>query len=276
MNSQPYSIGVFFLTAKCNMRCRFCITDNGLSSMRYDQALRLLDVASARGIGSLVLGGGEPFTWKPDVLRLAGVAKGRGFVLQVGTNGLHLPEGYERLDCVDRYVLPLDARDAASHNRMRVCAGSHHAIILDRLDTLRSAGKEVTVSTVLTSKNVAELPELARYLAAYVRGGGRLHAWHLYRFIPQGRGGAVNAAALDLAEDAYDAACAGVKAMDLPFTIYKRKDMRHSKTVDFFWHEGEKLCTGSEVWGGLQDRAQSASSATLAMAANCGRDSRAI
>ena len=48
---------------------------------------------------------------------------------------------------------------------------------------------------------------------------------------------------------AYDVACAQVKAMNLGFTIYKRKDMRHSKTVDFFWYEGEQIKVGSEVWG---------------------------
>jgi hypothetical protein len=40
-----------------------------------------------------------------------------------------------------------------------------------------------------------------------------------------------------------------MKAMDLGFTIFKRRDMRHSRTVDFFWYVGDRLVVGSEVWG---------------------------
>ena len=32
-------------------------------------------------------------------------------------------------------------------------------------------------------------------------------------------------------------------------TVYKRPDMRHSRTVDFFWNRNGAVVTGSEVWG---------------------------
>ena len=248
MPKQACSIGVLFLTPLCNMSCTFCITDDALSTMRCDQALRLLDFVAARSINSLVIGGGEPFMWPHGVLRLAREAKRRGFVVQVGTNGLAMPAGYEYTDAVDRYVLPLDAPDAATHNRLRKCEGGHHRVILDRLERLAQAGKEVTVSTVVNAQNLHGLPDLGRFLQAYAARGGRLHAWHLYRFIPEGRGGAVNAHRLRLSEKTYDEACAEVKDMRLGFTIYKRKDMRHSKTVDFFWYSAEEIVVGSDMW----------------------------
>jgi len=249
MGDGLYSIGVIFLHPGCNMRCSFCVTDDTFSAMRYDQALRLLDFVKARSIDSVVLGGGEPFTWEPGVVRLAREAKDRCFIVQAGTNGLALPEGYERLDCIDRYVLPLDGADEATHNSLRHCSGGHHRIILGRLARLREAGKAVTISTVVTARNIGQLCALGHFLADYASSGAHLHAWHLYQFIPEGRGGAVNAKALRVDEPAYDAACAEVKAMDLGFTIYKRKDMRHSQSVDFFWYEGERIVVGSEVWG---------------------------
>jgi len=245
----PYSIGVIFLHPGCNMRCSYCVTEDSFSSMRQDQALGLLDFVAERAINTLVLGGGEPFTWAPGVVALAGEAKRRGFVVQVGTNGVALPEGYEHSEAIDRYILPLDAADAATHNRFRRYAGNHHGLICERLDRLNAAGKAVTVSTVVTAQNIDSLAALGVFLADYTLGGGRLHAWHLYRFIPEGRGGARHAKTLWVDEEAYHEACAVVKAMDLGFRIYKRRDMRHSATVDFFWYEGERIVVGSEVWG---------------------------
>jgi MoaA/NifB/PqqE/SkfB family radical SAM enzyme len=217
--------------------------------MRGDQALGLLDTLARRGIDNLVLGGGEPFTWEPGLLPYAEIAKRRGFFVQVGTNGVALPDKTEHSPWVDRFVLPLDGPCAEVHDRLRHYKDSHFRLIRDRMARLRDAGKSITVSTVVTAWNIDTLSELGVLLADEVLAGMRLHAWHLYRFIPEGRGGRVHAAQLNVTETEYEAACAEMKAMDFGFTIFKRKDMRHSKTVDFFWYEGEALRIGSQVWG---------------------------
>lgn len=246
------SIGVVLLHPGCNMKCSFCVTGSDLSAMRLDQALGLFDMAEARGMDNLVLGGGEPFTWGPGVLRYAQAAKERGFFVQIGTNGIALPEGFESNPSVDRYVLPLDGADAGGHDRVRHFGGGHFDLVRGRMARLREAGKPMTVSTVVTAWNIDALAEIAVLLADEVLAGARLHAWHLYRFIPEGRGGRRNAEALWVEEEPYDEACAGVKDRGLGFTIFKRKDMRHSKTVDFFWYEGESLRVGSQVWAGTE------------------------
>lgn len=249
MHNQSRSIGVLFLHPGCNMSCSFCVTEDGFSTMRFDQGIVLLKRLRASGFDNVVLGGGEPFTWPFNVVRLAAEAKLLGFVTQVGTNGIALPPDYATVSGIDRYVLPLDAVSSTIHNQLRRYAGDHHSLILDRLACLLMAGKSVTVSTVVNAENIDGLPALGSFLADYVLGGGRLHAWHLYRFIPSGREGGRNASRLYVTEADYLGACAEVKGMDLGFTIYRRQDMRHSRTVDFFWYEGERLVAGSEVWG---------------------------
>ncbi len=243
------TIAVLMLHPGCNMTCRFCVTENSMASMRFDQALHVLDVAHARGARNLVLGGGEPFTWPPDVTLLAHEAKQRGFFVQAGTNGVALPPGFAHHPCFDRYVLPLDGACAETHNHLRRHPSGHFDLIRARIAQLSASGKPMTLSTVVTARNLLELPALAALLADDVISGARLHAWHLYRFIPSGRGGAKHAASLWVSEAEYDAACAEVKAMGLGFTIFKRKDMRHSRTVDFYWYETNGLRVGSEVWG---------------------------
>ncbi len=242
------SIAVLMLHPGCNMSCSYCVTENSMSSMRYEQALHVLDEAARRRIGNVVLGGGEPFTWRPGAMRLAREAKRRGFVVQIGTNGAAPPPGYERAEAVDRYVLPLDAATASAHDALRHYPDGHHRVIVERLTRLREAGKSVTVSTVVTALNLGEMETLAYFLNAYAREGGRLHAWHLYRFLPQGRGGARNAPRLRIGDATYEAACARAKAAARGYAVFKRKDMQHSRTVDFFWHEGARLCIGSECW----------------------------
>ena len=243
------SVAVLLLQPACNMACSFCVTEEGFDVIRFDQALALLDQLTARGVRNIVLGGGEPLVWPGDVLRLAGEAAARGMCVQVGTNGIRLPQGFEELDCVDRWVLPLESVDPRIHDEMRYRPVGHHALILRRLDALARAGKSVTLSTVLTAVNVAGAGELAHFLEDYHAHTENVHAWHLYRFLPLGRGGASNADSLTIPRSEYLAACERVSEHDLPFRMFRRADMYRSRTVEFFWSEGGVLRSGTEAWG---------------------------
>lgn len=241
-------IAVVFLHPACNMTCTFCGTENNIDSLTPSQAKETLHLIKNRGMKNVVLGGGEPFAWDHDVIELARVAKEMGIIVQIGTNGIDLPAGFESLDCVDRYVLPLDGPDAESHNAVRITRDGHFELILDRLETLRRGRKSVTVSTVVTSENVQGLDRIARLLSGYHERGGQLHAWHLYKFLPIGRGGRENAGALSVSDEDYDAASSAVQEDHTRFPVYRRRDMRHSRHVDFFWYEQDTLRIGSEVW----------------------------
>lgn len=248
ISSSPPAIAVVFLHAACNMTCTFCGTENRVDSLTLDQAQDTLRVVRRRGIENIVLGGGEPFVWKHDVLALARDAKVMGFFVQIGTNGIDLPIGFESVDHVDRYVLPLDGHDAESHNAVRIARDGHFETIVDRLETLRSAKRSVTVSTVVTSRNVTTLDRISERLADYTKRGGQLHAWHLYKFLPIGRGGRESADELSISDAGFIEACTSVKAAHPELTIYRRNDMRFSKHVDFFWYENGALQIGSEAW----------------------------
>ncbi|HNT86235.1 MAG TPA: radical SAM protein [Candidatus Hydrogenedentes bacterium] len=246
-------IAVIMLLPGCNMSCRFCVTGTAVSSMTESQARGLLVRLQAKGFENVVLGGGEPFLWGPGVLALSEAAKATGFFVQVGTNGVALPRDFARVACIDRYVLPLESMDPRIHDGMRPFArgrqGSHHALILERLETLRAAGKSVTVSTLVTAENIDDLPPIARHIEAYRRAGAAVHAWHLYKFIPEGRGGSRSADRFAITDAAYHDAADAVKRDFPALRIYKRPDMYHSRDVDFFWHEGDALRIGSQVWG---------------------------
>ena len=248
MSGRPPSggrVSVLFLQAACNMDCPFCITEEDVELLSFDRAVEALGRLRADGVDNVVLGGGEPLLWKHDVFRLARRAKEMGFTVQLGTNGIRLPEGFEFRDEIDRYVLPLDSMDPAVHDRLRPWRESHFALVQDRLETLRSARKPATISTVVTRWNRDGLPAIGERLLALDPAGEWIHAWHLYRFLPSGRGGAANAPALDVSREEYDAACAEIRARPFPFPVYKRPNMLRAKTVDFNWYgrgDFRKLC----------------------------------
>ncbi len=219
------------------------------------QCIAALDTLRARGFDQVVLGGGEPCEWPGDWRFAAREAKARGFHVQLGTNGVLLPDGFAHTPGVDRFVLPMDASHAELHNDLRRSAATgpgacadHFSLILRRLETLQRAGQEVTVSTVVNAANLAETAAIGQWLSRYAAQGGRVHAWHLYRFIPTGRGGGQHASTLDISDEAYEAAVLTGRRAAGSVRVFKRPDMRHSLTVDFFWQEGAHLKVGSEVW----------------------------
>ena len=229
------SIAVIMLDPRCNMQCRFCITENAIESVGYSHALTLLDWLALRGFDNAVLGGGEPFMWRGNVLKLALAAKKMGWLVQVGTNGTLLPDGFEHIPQIDRFVLPIESTDPNVNDNLRLYHHSHHTIILDRLAKMKAAGKQVTLSTIVTAQNIGGLKTLADFLKSYASGGGLIHAWHLYQFIPEGRGGGLYPSEFLVHEKKYDGACAIIKKSGLPFPVFKRKDMYHSASADFFW-----------------------------------------
>ncbi len=251
MSLSEKTIAVLMLHGACDMRCLFCVTDNRLESMTPEHYTTTLDMLRQRGFDNIVLGGGEPFTWPHGLPLAARMAKERGFYVQVGTNGVRMPNEAAYPQWVDRYVLPLDAAIPAVHNQLRPLPSAdygHYELMMRRLEQMRRHERSVTVSTVISRANLDTLIQIGDYLADYVACGARLHAWHLYRFIPEGRGGKPNAGRLGISDSEFNDAVAHARAQHYPFTLFKRPNMRHSATVDFFWYEKGKCCVGSERW----------------------------
>jgi MoaA/NifB/PqqE/SkfB family radical SAM enzyme len=241
------TIASLFLLPDCDMACRFCASERGFSTMGPDTAEKLLDTLRAHGFESVVFGGGEPSLWPHDLGRLTRKARELGFVVQVCTNGVGLPERFPDDADVDRYILPLESMEPEVHDRLRIHERGHHALMLRRIEQLAGSGRALTVSTVITRANLHHLEEIADYLRGMEAHGVTVHAWHLYRFIPVGRGGRPNAEKLAVSRDEFLDACRRAKRSGLGFPVYRRDNMLRSSTVEFFWTEGTELHTGSDL-----------------------------
>jgi MoaA/NifB/PqqE/SkfB family radical SAM enzyme len=232
-------IATVFLSPRCDLACRFCGSDVGFDTLGEQDVLQRIESCAAAGYASLVLGGGEPLLWRGDLLRVAAHARQAGMVVQLNTNGVAWREEIESCEGIDRVILPLDGATPVSHDYLRAPTGSHRDIVEDRLRRLNACAKEVTIGTVVCSSNKTELPALAGELARWRTSGLRLHAWHLYRFRPVGRGGARfgRDAELGLDGDEFRRLCAPVQAIPRDWKVYRRPDMTDSRDVDFYWKQ---------------------------------------
>ena len=241
-------IAALYLHPGCDMACRFCASERGFDSMTQHQAESLVMDLARTGIESVVLGGGEPLLWSGDLGALVRCAKIHGLHVQLCTNALALPASMAALEEVDRFLLPLEAADADLHDRLREQGGPQHAMVLRRVEELTEAGRELTVSTVVTRLNADVLTLLADLLQRLHGAGARIHAWHLYRFPPVGRGGRPHADELEIELADYLAAVQSVRGAQLPFPVFRRHDMLRSSVVEHLWLEDGDVRMGSETY----------------------------
>jgi MoaA/NifB/PqqE/SkfB family radical SAM enzyme len=225
------------------MDCPFCGADAGFETMDFETALDLLKELKRASLESVVLGGGEPMLWKGGLQRLAQEARRLGLLVQIGSNATRVGADPRFLKSFDRWVLPLESLPGGAHEGMRPWGpGPHALVVLQLMERLKALGVEVTLSSVVTPENLDQLPELGRLIRGYQREGGRLHAWHLYRFLPQGRGGECNASRFQTQPGEFELLGARLKEGFPQLRIYLRGDMYHSRQVGFYWKASGKLC----------------------------------
>lgn len=240
-------VAAFFLLPDCDIRCTFCISHDGFDVVDQAPAERFLELLSETSIESVVLGGGEPLLWPHDLARLAQRCRELGLVSQINTHGAGLAARFADLSAADRFILPIESTDPAVHDNLRRGHAGHHAMVTDLVERLLAAERELTFATVVTSENQADVPAIAEHLGALRARGARIHAWHLYNFLPEGRGGARKLAErLAVPRETFLAACAAAKGAGLGFPVYRRDDMLRSSTVEFFWFDGGTLHMGGQ------------------------------
>lgn len=245
---QHRRVGVIMLHGACSMSCLFCITENAVTEITPEQVETILKIMKERKMESVVFGGGEPLQWSYSLFDTIKLAKSIGLHTQVGTNGVGLnPNIIQNLNA-DRYILPLDSVNPQVHNYLRGGFRKHYDIIKIRLKYLTETSIPFTISTVVCRINLEMLNEISAFLLQLWEKGSKIHAWHLYRFLPVGRNGFKNANMLYVTKNEYFDKTEEIKKHDLPFLVFRRPNMQFSKEVDFFWTEAGQIKIGSQVW----------------------------
>jgi MoaA/NifB/PqqE/SkfB family radical SAM enzyme len=191
---------IFNFTDRCNMLCPYCYVPWDRLPVDEETAYRVVEQLAEWAPRSLTVGGGDPliYPWTPDLLALLReqlpAAK-----LQLDTNGLKLDRELllRLLPLVDLLGLPLDAVSRAGSQAMR-SHPSHFAKVLALLDLTQELRVPTKVNTVVSRKNVEEIPQVG---AAIARAG--VSRWSLYEFWRVGPDATRNAADYELPNSVY-------------------------------------------------------------------------
>ncbi|WP_400191573.1 GTP 3',8-cyclase MoaA [Hymenobacter sp. B81] len=168
------------VTDRCNLRCFYCMPEEGIryvareQLLSYEEMTRLVGLLAGLGVRKVRLTGGEPFV-RRDLLpfieqlsRLPGIDD-----LSLTTNGVltapHVPE-LARLG-VRSVNLSLDTLDRA--NFRRITRRDELPQVLDTLEALLAAGIEVKINAVVmdgqNTDDLISLAELGRHRPVSVR-----------------------------------------------------------------------------------------------------------
>ena len=151
----------------CNMSCAFCFIDRTVPDVATDVLLRAIDDLSRGQLDHLVLSGGEP-TLHPDLPALVARAKERGFrVVEVQTNGVRaadLPYARALVEAgLNKVTVSLHSVDPAVSDEITRLPGAFGKTIR-ALHHFRALGIATQVAHVITKRNFADLPRMARFL----------------------------------------------------------------------------------------------------------------
>lgn len=147
--------GHLYVTRRCNLSCDYCFfRDPHKKELSNAELERILDRMWDMGVAFLAFHGGEPTLRKgfPDLVRYAWR---KGFFQYLNTNGTRLsPEYIDRLGeaGIDLINLSVDSLLEFPHSHKDI---AHHKQVLeDLLAARRRHGFELTVTFVLTNRNI--------------------------------------------------------------------------------------------------------------------------
>jgi len=174
------------ITAACNLSCRHCVVGAGKKldgELSTERCLQLAQELAEIGVRSVTFSGGEPLI-HPDFRLLAGRVRELGLMVQVSTNGtLVTPEiAYWFRQIGAEIQVSLDGSTPEIHDYMRPGRGAFHKTIAG-IEALVAAGHEITIGTVVSTINLADIPSI---LALAEKLG--VARFRLIPFIPKGRG----------------------------------------------------------------------------------------
>ncbi len=181
------------VTDRCNLRCRYCMPDEGIPFIPHDQILRfeemerLVRIFASMGVRKVRLTGGEPLVRKGVVPFIERLGKVPGIEeIHITTNGVAASGHLARLKGMglSGLNLSLDTLDRKRYHR--ICRRDSFNSVMASFDEALQVGLSLKINTVMLDgsgeEDLLALAELARTRPVSVRFIERMP------FSGQGRG----------------------------------------------------------------------------------------
>lgn len=168
------------VTDRCNLRCRYCMPQEGVSSvgheniLRFDEILQLVKIFCAKGIKNVRITGGEPLV-RRNVTQLVREIKQLGEIekLSMTTNAVLLSEYLEELQAAGLDAVNISL-DTINPERYRFLTGGELAPVLEAIEACSAyAELKVKLNCVLladtSQEDILNIAALAREHSIDVR-----------------------------------------------------------------------------------------------------------
>lgn len=155
-------IAVSYLsTYTCNQKCKYCDWKSlDHSELTTQEAQKLIRSMKKSGVVKLGFAGGESLNRK-DIKILLKTAHEVGLITSISSNGKAIKDHIEE---IKKYVnvvqISLDGPEVV-HDNLR--GEGSHRIVLDAIKLLKENNIKIITNTVLTKKNISELPYILNF-----------------------------------------------------------------------------------------------------------------
>lgn len=150
------------LTMKCNLKCTYCYNRELLgedSVLSLDQWLRMIEQLSNMGVNTIILTGGEVLVY-PNYEQIVRKINKLGMKIILLTNGTLLDTIDDSIAAmIDSVIVSLDGIESSPYR-----VNSENYDILKNILEYNKKNNGLTVRSVLTSKNKAEVNELKVFM----------------------------------------------------------------------------------------------------------------
>lgn len=162
------------VTDRCNMRCRYCMPDDGISQidhhniLRFEDLYRIVSAASQIGIRKVRITGGEPLVRKGVIDFIGQIAQLPDIEeVTLTTNGMLLSGRIQALQQagINRLNVSLDSLNNDNFTRITRCGSL--ATVLDGLQEAEEAGMQIKLNMVVmrgvNDTEIIPFAELSRH-----------------------------------------------------------------------------------------------------------------
>lgn len=149
----------YYVTYRCNARCGFCdIWEQPSPMISLEDAAQNMDALKRLGVRVIDFTGGEPLL-HTEIGTLLSMAKERGFLTTITSNGLLYPKRAEELaGKVDLLHFSIDSSDRDEHNASR--GVDCYDKLMESIDVALELGENPDLLFTVTNENVHQLEQI--------------------------------------------------------------------------------------------------------------------
>lgn len=182
--SAPISI-LWDITYRCNMKCNHCLIDDktGTEEMKLKDIKKILSELKKFHVFVINFSGGEPLV-RTDFLDILKATSELNFGIRLSTNGLLITEKIlEKFVDLDVFCIQFSLDGiGVTHDNFRGIKNAYKKT-LDATQLAVEKGFYTTISTMITSQNINEIPDLINLAVTM-----EVSSLKLNTFMPVGRG----------------------------------------------------------------------------------------